>query len=43
MVSAELYFKTQRIAQALGVSVSTIKRWVDSGMIRRRGRRESTV
>lgn len=34
MVAAEPYLKTQRVAQALGVSVSTIKRWVDSGMIR---------
>ena len=33
MISAEPYLKTQRVAQALGVSVSTIKRWVDSGMI----------
>lgn len=33
MISAEPYLKTQRVAEALGVSVSTIKRWVDSGMI----------
>jgi excisionase family DNA binding protein len=33
MTAAEPYLKTQRVAQALGVSVSTIKRWVDSGMI----------
>jgi MerR family transcriptional regulator, light-induced transcriptional regulator len=34
MISAEPYLKTQRVATALGVSVSTVKRWVDSGMIR---------
>jgi excisionase family DNA binding protein len=34
MNAAESYLKTQRVAQSLGVSVSTIKRWVDSGMIR---------
>ncbi len=34
VVAAEPYLKTQRVAQALGVSVSTVKRWVDSGMIR---------
>ena len=33
MIAAEPYLKTQRVAKALGVSVSTIKRWVDSGMI----------
>jgi excisionase family DNA binding protein len=33
MVAAEHYLKTRGVAQALGVSVSTIKRWVDSGMI----------
>jgi excisionase family DNA binding protein len=33
MAATEPYLKTQRVAQALGVSVSTIKRWVDSGMI----------
>jgi excisionase family DNA binding protein len=33
VISAEPYLKTQRVAKALGVSVSTIKRWVDSGMI----------
>jgi len=27
------YLKTQTVAEALGLSVSTIKRWVDSGMI----------
>ena len=30
---AEKYLKTLQVAQALGVSVSTIKRWVDLGMI----------
>jgi excisionase family DNA binding protein len=34
MIVAEPYLKTQRVAQALGVSASTIKRWVDSGTIR---------
>src|SRR3954452_3511037 len=34
MIAAEPYLKTQRVAQALGISVSTVKRWVDSGMIR---------
>ena len=34
MVSAEPYLKTQQVARELGVSASTIKRWVDSGMIR---------
>src|SRR5689334_19339932 len=33
MIAAEPYLKTQRVAKALGVSVSTVKRWVDSGMI----------
>ena len=33
MISAEPYLRTQRVATALGVSVSTIKRWVDSGTI----------
>jgi excisionase family DNA binding protein len=34
VVVAEPHLKTRRVAQALGVSVSTVKRWVDSGMIR---------
>ena len=34
MIASEPYLKTQRVAQALGVSVSTVKRWVDAGMIR---------
>lgn len=33
MVSAETYLKTQQVADALGVSVSSIKRWVDSGAL----------
>ncbi len=33
MIAAEQYLKTQSAADALGVSVSTIKRWVDSGML----------
>lgn len=31
MGEKETYLKTQQVADALGVSVSTIKRWVDSG------------
>lgn len=34
MIAAEPYLKTQRVAEALGVSASTIKRWVDTGTIR---------
>jgi excisionase family DNA binding protein len=34
VIAAEPYLKTQQVAQALGVSASTIKRWVDTGMIR---------
>ncbi len=34
MIAADPYLKTQRVAEALGISVSTVKRWVDSGMIR---------
>jgi len=33
MVTSETYLKTQQVADALGVSVSTIKRWVDAGAI----------
>ena len=33
MVSTETYLKTQQVADALGVSVSSIKRWVDSGVL----------
>ena len=33
MVEPETYLKTQQVADALGVSASTIKRWVDSGAI----------
>jgi excisionase family DNA binding protein len=33
MGDAETYLKTQQVANALGVSVSTIKRWVDAGAI----------
>jgi MerR family transcriptional regulator, light-induced transcriptional regulator len=34
MIAVEPYLKTQRVAEALGISVSTVKRWVDSGTIR---------
>lgn len=34
MIAAETYLRTQRVAEALGISVSTVKRWVDSGMLR---------
>ena len=34
MIPAETYLKTQQVADELGVSVSTVKRWVDSGTIR---------
>ena len=30
MAESETYLKTQQVADALGVSVSTIKRWVDA-------------
>jgi excisionase family DNA binding protein len=33
MIGAETYLKTQQVADALGVSVSTVKRWVDAGEI----------
>ena len=33
MVMTETYLKTQQVADALGVSVSSIKRWVDSGAL----------
>ena len=33
MIAAEPYLKTQRVAEAPGVSASTIKRWVDTGTI----------
>ena len=33
MVTTETYLKTRQVADALGVSVSSIKRWVDSGAL----------
>src|SRR5436305_568552 len=33
MADSDDYLKTQTLAQALGLSVSTVKRWVDSGVI----------
>ena len=33
MVATDIYLKTQQLADALGVSVSSIKRWVDSGAL----------
>lgn len=33
MVTTDTYLKTQQVADALGVSVSSIKRWVDSGAL----------
>lgn len=33
MVKAEPFLKTQQLADALGVSVSSVKRWVDSGVL----------
>jgi MerR family transcriptional regulator, light-induced transcriptional regulator len=34
MTASEVYLKTRQVALALGVSVSTIKRWVDLGIMR---------
>ncbi len=33
MITTETFLKTQQLADALGVSVSSIKRWVDSGAL----------
>lgn len=33
MIATEVYLKTQQVADALGVSVSSIKRWVDLGAL----------
>ncbi len=33
MVTTDLHLKTQQLADALGVSVSSIKRWIDSGAL----------
>ena len=33
MVTPETYLKTQQVAEALGVSVSSVKRWVDAGAL----------
>ena len=33
MVKTETYLKTQQVADALGVSVSSIKRWIDQGVL----------
>ena len=34
MTLADPLLKTRSVADALGVSVSTVKRWVDSGVLR---------
>ena len=33
MTEPEVFLKTQQVADALGISVSTLKRWVDAGEI----------